>query len=234
MAYMTYHHLRSRHTPSHVTRNISRTRNKPRLPKFPASHLSATSSMQLSSRGGWGRGRERVAWWWWWFPVREAQRLLFDRKYFWYLASLIITADAALSALIIARVNCASSRLSISVAPVAARYRRRATHASQSQKSTSTPTYNRLISSSTVNATTPVFLVTPVHSCTSSSRFPLPAFHFRPSSQHPNSRIKLSSRPRPPPSRPQTHPRCHLTRHHPGHLRRPLPRLPIPSRLDIL
>ena len=47
-------------------------------------------------------------------------------------------------------------------------------------------------------------------------------------------RSKLSSRPRPPPSRSQTYPRCHLTRHHPGHLRRPLPRFSIRNRLDIL
>lgn len=45
---------------------------------------------------------------------------------------------------------------------------------------------------------------------------------------------KLSSRSRPPPSRSQTHPRCHLTRHHPGHLCRPLPRFPIRNSLDIL
>lgn len=63
---------------------------------------------------------------------------------------------------------------------------------------------------------------------------PLPASHFLPTFQHSDSRIKLSSRPRPPPSRPQTYPRCHITRHHPVHLRRTLPRLPIPSRLDIL
>ncbi len=170
---------------SHVTCHTCHTSHVAR--KFPASHLSTTSWMQLSSRG-WGQGRGRVGWWWW-FPVREAQRLLFDRKHFWYLASLIIIADAALSALIIARVNCASSRLSMSMAPAAARRRcrrRRATHASQSQKSTSRPTYSRLISSPTVNATTPVFLVTPVHLCASSSHFPLSASRFR-------SSYKLSS-----------------------------------------
>lgn len=51
--------------------------------------------MQLSwcSRGRW---------------FRNAERLLFDRKCFWSLASLIIIADAALCALIIARVKCGS------------------------------------------------------------------------------------------------------------------------------
>ena len=62
------------------------------------------------------------------------------------------------------------------VASLAARHPRRATHASQSQKSTSRPTYSRLTSSPTANATTPVSLVTLVHSCACPPQLVLQAF----------------------------------------------------------
>ena len=113
---------------------------------------------------------------------------------------------------------------------LAARHLRRATHASQSQKSTSRPTYSRLTSSLTANATMPVFLVTLVHSCAYSS--PARPISFLPLLN--TLRIKLSSRPCPPPPRPQTYPRCHLTTRRPVHLRCPLPLLTILSRPDIL